>query len=173
MKFSHACDLCTQNSCYSLIQEFGNQQSSFHPSVPKGDYHLSISILRDYHSERGLPPLAILGDYHSLERIIASHDPKGLSPLTTLRDYHSEEGLSSLAIREDHHSERGLAPPLPWGIITLREDYHLSLPWGIITQTEDYHPLLPWGIITQTEDYHPSLPQGIITQTEDYHPSLP
>ena len=127
MKCSHACDLCTIDSCYSLIQGIGNQQSSFHPSVPKGDYHLSILTLGDYHSEGGLPPLATPGDYHPLERIITSHDTEGLSlrgRIVTSR----YPGGSSLRER--------ISTPT-----TLR-DYHLSLPWGIITQTEDYHPSL-------------------------------
>ena len=150
MKCSHACDHCTIDPCYFLIQGIGNQQSSFHPSVPKGDYHLSISTLGGREN------------YHPLERITASHNPEGLS----LRGR-----ISTPHYPGDYNSDRGLCPSLPWGIITPKEEYHFSAPWGIITQTEDYHPSLPWEIITPKADYHPSLPWGIITATEDYHPS--
>ena len=161
MKFSHACDHCTIDPCYFLIQGIGNQQSSFHPSVPKGDYHLSISTLGG--RENYSPPRE---DYRLSQPwgIIISHDTEGLS----LRGR-----ISTSHYPGDYNSDRGLCPSLPWGIITPKEEYHLSPPWGIITQTEDYHPSLPWEIITPKADYHPSLPWGIITQTKDYHPSPP
>ena len=101
MKCSHACDHCTIDPCYFLIQGIGNQQSSFHPSVPKGDYHLSISTLGGREN------------YHPLERITASHNAEGLSSLTILRDYHSEEGLAPLTTLGDYNSDRGLCPSLP------------------------------------------------------------
>ena len=187
MKCSHAYDLCTIDSCYSLIQGIGNQQSSFHPSVPKGDYHLSILTLGDYHSEGGLPPLAIPGDYHPLERIITSHDTEGLSlrgrivtsrypggsslrerisTPTTLTDYHSEGGLSPLFTLGDYHSDRGLSP-----LTTLR-DYHSERGLSPLTTLGAITSWRRLSTLMNLRDYNPLEGMFCVTKVILTHYSL-
>ena len=182
MKSSHTCDLCPIDSCYSLIQWIGNQQSPFHPSVPRrlslrgrifnARYRGGLSPPReDYHlswpwgiiTSQDTEGLSLRGRIDISRYLGGSSLREKISTRTTLRDYHSEGGLSPLFTLGDYHSFRGSSP-----LTTLR-DYLFERGLSPLTTLGDYHSKTGLVPLTSLADYHSDRGLSPLTTLGDYH----